>query len=139
MEILSVLSTVIAVLAAVISIITFYETKKIAKIQTNLELVNRGNEMIVQHPQLLALHGITENNLVECGLNTSEFLYILNSFYAGQGYHSIGGTTKVVLSAYRKKMLENEKVKQAWTKLIRNNMLAATPYAKAIDEYYQLP
>ena len=136
MDILSVMSTLIAVIAALIAVITFYETRKIAKIQTNLDLVNRGNEMIIEHPALLSLHGINEKQLNECGVNVTEFLYILNSFYAGQAYHSIGGIKKVILSDYRKKMLANEKVKHVWTKLIRNNMIAATPYAKAIDEYY---
>ncbi len=138
MDTLSVLSTIIAVIAAIISVITFYETRKIAKIQTNLELVNKGNEMIIQHPDLLALHGITETRLKECSVSIQEFLYILNSFYAGQAYHSIDGTKKVVLSVYRKRMLDNEKVRTSWVHFIRQHMIAPTPYAKAIDEYYNL-
>src|ERR1051326_4496015 len=138
MEILSVLSTIIAVIAAVVSVITYYEMRKIAKIQTNLDLVNKGNDHIKEAPVLLELHGIKESDLQECGVDHHEFIYILNSLYAGQAYHFIEGAKKVTLSPYRKTMLDHDKVKRTWVKLIRKNMLAGGPFSDAIDEYYDL-
>src|ERR1700747_1856656 len=106
MDLLSVSSTVIAVIAALVSLFSYYEMRKIAKIQTNLDLVNKAHDLVNEDPSLLKLHGISEQDLVKCGVSHKEFLYILNSFYAGQAYHSIEGKKKVVLSGYRKNMLD---------------------------------
>ena len=138
METLSVLSTIIAVMAACVSVITYYEMRKIAKIQTNLDLVNRGNDLIRTEPKLLELHGISQKDLSGCGIDHLEFLYILNSFYAGHAYHVIEGVKKVKLSAYRKNMLDQEKIKLSWKNLIRNRMISPGPYANAVDEHYGL-
>ncbi len=138
MDIISIASASIAIIAAIISIWSLYEQRRVSKLNANIAFLNVGHNQLLNNPSLLELHNIGSSDLEECMLTADEFVYILNSFYAGQGYYFIEKTKNIHLSEYRRNLLRNAKVKMAWIKLIRNKMFAESSYSKAIDHFYDL-
>ena len=87
---------------------------------------------------MLEVHNISNSDLEKYMLTAGEFIYILNSFYAGQGYFFIEKIKDIKLPEYRINLLRNEKVKVSWIKLIRRKMFAESSYSNAIDKFYDI-
>jgi predicted nucleotidyltransferase len=137
--IIGIISTVIAVLAALISLWSLQENRRIVKQQINLDLLQFGHELMKEKASILRFHGIDEEELKKkYKVDIVEFIYLLNSFYAGQAFHEVNKTAKITISPYREQMLKSENVKAIWQDLIRNKLMYASKYAKAIDQYYNI-
>lgn len=133
---ISIFSAILALLATFVSVWTLFETRRVSKLIVNLEMLEFGNEILLENPEVLRLHGITIENLKECGLTIQDFMYLLNSLYAGQSYFVISNNKKVTISKYRQTMMVQPGVEKAWKELIRGRLIAESPYARAIDEFY---
>lgn len=136
MDIISGISTLIAVMAAGISLVALREQRRISKLNANIEFLIYGQNMIVDNPELLELHNITEQLLGETGVTHKELLYILNSLYAGQAYYFVEKSKNIELSKYRQNFLRNSKVKMAWQNIIRTRMIFDSEYTQVIDKFY---
>ncbi|MCF6323734.1 MAG: hypothetical protein L3J89_05340 [Gammaproteobacteria bacterium] len=136
MDIASIVASVIAVISAFIAIISYRKQKEISKINTNLLLLEKTQDMLYNHPELLGLHGIEKKHLDSCRVSSVEFIYILNSLYSGLAYYTISGESNIELSSYRKEFLNNTKVRKSWELIIREKMIFQGNYTKAIDCYY---
>ena len=136
MDIASIVASVIAVISAIIAIISYKKQKEISKINTNLLLLEKTQDMLHKHPELLELHGIEKKHLDSCGVSSTEFIYILNSLYSGLAYYTISGESNIKLSSYRKEFLNNAKIRKSWEIIIREKMIYKGNYTKAIDSYY---
>jgi len=91
---------------------------------------------LAQHPELLELHGIEPRLLDDLEITEHEFVYLMQSFNAGELYYQISGSKTITLSQYRKTLLSNPKVKVAWEKLIRGKLLTESAFTKAVDAFY---
>ncbi len=134
---IALIALIIAIIGAVLALLSFNASKRTAMLQINLDLVSKGNDFLCKNLSLLEFHGVNLKELKELNITEEEFIYILNSFYAGQAFYYIQQPImKVKLSEYRKKMLENPKVQAAWKKIIRPHLIGETKYVKSIDKFY---
>lgn len=138
MDVVSIIGTLIAVISAIISTISYQKQKNISKLNANLLLLEKTQSMLHTHPELLELHGVGKNDLESCNVSSTEFIYILNSLYSGLAYYTIDGSSDIKLSNYRKEFLKNEKVRLCWDNIIKDKMIYIGSYTKAIDNYYKL-
>ncbi len=137
MDLLSIVSAAISVLAAMISILSLKHQQRSSQLGVNISFLTESMKLLAQHPELLALHNIELDKLKRDNFTLEEFIYILNTIYAGQAYYAVNGQSRVKLSEYRRNLLQNAKFKTAWTIYIRDKMTMATPFTKAIDKYYK--
>lgn len=135
--ILSIISIVIAVISAIIALNTVKEGRRISKLQLNIQLLHETEQQLKSNPELLKLHGIDIKDLEEIDVTSEEFVYILNSFRAGQAYAHIHNNKKITITNYRRNFLDNPKVKQVWDRFIRDKFLIETSFTTAINDYYQ--
>lgn len=135
-ELTSLLSAGVAVVAAVVAFSSYVQQRRSSQLSFNLLFLSDSMKQLAARPSLLTLHNIDVKALAEDGIAVEEFLYILNTIYAGQTYHALGSRRSVKLSEYRRNLLGNPKFKIVWQKHIRDNMTGKTPYTDAIDEFY---
>lgn len=136
MNTIAIVSAFISTCSAIVALLSLYEQRRISKLSANLEFLTQTQKMLLDNPKLLSLHNITTEMLKECELNYEEFIYVLNTLYAGQVYYFVEKKKNIDLSKYRKNILNNKKVKIAWKKIIRETMIIDSPFVAAIDEYY---
>ena len=90
---------------------------RIQKHALNAVRLDQGERLMDKHlPELISLHGRSQEEVKAAGLTNEEFLYLLHSFSAGDIYYNVGNDSE--LTAYRKNLLKQEKVRTAWTKLL---------------------
>jgi hypothetical protein len=91
--------------------------------------------MLEKRHQLLTLHGITPELLEAHGTDPAEVIYVLMSFRATQESHRLEPKESVVLSEYRKHMLNNQKVARIWRCVLRGRLLFPdqSGFVSAID------
>ena len=133
--IISVISAGIASYAAIISTLAVKRQLHAIKWNTNHDLHARARAMLLNNPELLALHLIDQGELEKDGLSCEELLYIVHHIDAGSAFHRIGGDNKIELTPFRKKFFENPKVRLAWKKYLRNKLFNPWAYSKAIDDH----
>ncbi|MEQ8822847.1 MAG: hypothetical protein RIC14_00560 [Filomicrobium sp.] len=126
----------VSIFAAVVAVYSLLQQRKEAQLVVNTHFLNDKIKMLVQHPELIELHGIDRAELAEHGLSEVELAYILNSVFAGQAFHAAGQVRRVQLSPYRVAMLETAKFEVAWIHFIRGRLTMHTPYTAAIDRFY---
>lgn len=131
---ISIISAGIASYAVVISRIAVNKQIHALKWNVNHDLHARAREMLIDNPKLLALHSIDTSELEQDGIAYDELIYILHHIDAGSAYHRINDEEKVELTPFRKKFLENPKVRLAWKKYLRG-MFNPWAYSQAIDDY----
>lgn len=137
---ISVFSTVVAVFAVWISTRTLNEQKRIAKVTNNYSLLSQASSLILDHPNLLGLHNISEDDLKQVGVTEKEVVYIMQSIIAGQSYYEIEDAKRIdynSFSDYRKNILKNPKVQAVWTKFMREKLVLVSPFVLAVDEFYK--
>lgn len=138
--IISIFSTLIAVFAVWISKRTLNEQKRIAKITSNYALLSKASSLILEHPNLLELHNISQDDLRQIGITEKEVVYIMQSMIAGQSYYEIEDPEKIDyrnFSEYRKNILNNPKVRAVWTKFMREKLVVTSPFILAVDDFYK--
>ena len=134
--VISVATTAVAVFAAIVAVYSLLQQRKEAQLVVNTHFLNDKIRMLVEHPELIELHGISRAELAQHGLTEVELAYILNSIFAGQAFHAAGQVRRVKLSPYRIAMLETGKFETAWKKFIRGRLTMPSPYSAAIDRFY---
>lgn len=128
----------VSIISFIMAYVSYQSSKRTAMLQVNLDLITKGNDLLKDNFSLLELHGVNLEKLKKLNVTKDEFIYILNSFYAGQAFHYINQSPfRVKLTNYRKIMLDNPKVEIAWKEIIRTNLIGVTKYVKAIDKYYK--
>lgn len=133
--IISLISAGIATYAAIISKIAVQRQLHATKWSTNQDLLTRAREMLISNPELLTLHSIDPNELANYGITCEELVYIMHHIGAGSTFHRISGDKEIELTPFRKKFFENQKVRLAWKKYLRDNYSNPWAYSKAIDNY----
>lgn len=138
--VISIFSTIIAVFAIWISTRTLNEQKRISQITSNYSLLAQTSSLIVEHPNLLELHNISQDELKQIGVTEKEVVYMMQIIFAGEIYYEIENPRKVdcrEFSDYRQNFLKNPKVRAAWIKFIREKMVFVSPFVLAIDDFYK--
>lgn len=134
--------TIIAFLALIVSIVTYFfskysfrETKRMLQYQINIDMVSITEAYIKENPQLLQLHNIVIEDVLNDGITEFEFFYILNSLRASEAFYIIKNKKKLP-SEYRKIFLNNEKVKNLYINYLRGNFFSQSPFTEMLDEFY---
>ena len=136
MEPISLISTGIAVAAALSSLYFFRQQQKVSQLVLNTHFLNDNLHMISDHHDLLALHGIEEQDLAAHNIKAHELIYMLNTLFSAQAYYSVGTANSIQLSPYRKILLSHPKFKTAWHHFIKDRMTVRSPFSDAIDAFY---
>lgn len=129
------LSACAGVAAAIVARSAVSTNRQIQKWIVNHDLLDRSRDMLIAHPDLLHLHGITPETLLEDGLSLEEIIYVNLHFDAGGAFYRIGGDRSVELTEVRKNFIRNERVRFIWKKHLRGRLFNDTPYSRAIDAY----
>ena len=133
--VIAVVALMVSVATAIIAALALREHVRISKITANYTAITTADSFLLQHPKLLALYNIDEDEMRSCGITSEGLLYLAESFHAAELYHRLDGAKQVVISEYRKNMLRNPKVREAWQRLIKNKFSFHAPLAAAIDEF----
>ena len=134
---ISIISAIVALSGAVITYYLVLEQKRISKFQANYSLLVEAEKLLYNNKELLKLHNITEQDLKECNITHEELAYILLSLNSAQAYYLIGNKRKIDVSTYRENFLKNEKVKNAWLKIISPKMIRVSKFSEHVDKYYK--
>ncbi|OHA37451.1 MAG: hypothetical protein A3H57_02005 [Candidatus Taylorbacteria bacterium RIFCSPLOWO2_02_FULL_43_11] len=97
----------------------------------------QANQLLLNQPQLIELHGVDEQKLSLLGFSKEEFVYILADLRGAEVFHRIDGSKKAVLSEYRSTFLRHPKVGLAWRELIRGRFISQSPFTDAVDALLQ--
>jgi len=135
-EIFSIVAVAVALISAVVAVLAWRQQRVAAQLVVNTHFLNDTLSMLSADPSLLALHGITEEDLAAQDITASELIYMLNTVYAGQAFHGAGRSRRISLSSYRRKLLDTPKFERAWRHLIRERLTLRTPFTDAIDRHY---
>jgi len=112
------------------------ENKRILRYEKNYLFVAQTEMLMIQNPELLELHNIDEKLLEKHNISPKEVVYLAQSFSAGQLFYLIPGVNKnIELTQYRKNMLQNEKVRIIWKKILMDKMLDEGVFIKAVNDY----
>lgn len=135
MEWVSVISACIAAVAAWIAYWSLRSQRHLATIATAFPIMNEAEKMLGSAPDLLKLHGVTDEMLEECGASPGEIVYTLLSFNSDAAFYHIQETKKVELTLYRRRMLNTPEVRRIWSCVLRKSMYNSTPFVDAVDDY----
>lgn len=135
-EIGALLAVVVALVSAVISYNAWRQQRAAAQLVVNTHFLNDNLKMLTNDPSLLALHGVSAQELAEQDITPAELVYMLNTVYAGQAFFGAGRARRVALSSYRRQMLETPKFERAWRRFIRERLTTRTAFTDAIDRFY---
>ena len=133
--IIGIISAIIAVIAAGISYRYVREQKRVTKINLNITQISEAESLIFKNPKLLELHNVSNDLLKQCDANHEEVCYLLLNFNAAQGEYLVENEKNISLSNYRKNLLNNEKVRKIWKRILRRKMYQKSRFTKAVDEY----
>jgi hypothetical protein len=108
---------------------------RIQKHALNAVRLDQGERLMDRHlAELIQLHGRSLAQITATGLTNEEFLYLMHSFSAGDIYYNIGNDTELTL--YRRNLLKQEKVRNAWTKLLKGVFINSDgKFARLVDEH----
>ena len=134
-------SAAVSFASALIAFTAVMGQRNVSKHSSNLERLTKATDLIPSEPGLLALHGISQEELRADGISDTELIYLLYLFEAGDLYYTIDGNKKVELRPYRKAMLDQPKVRLIWKKYLDNRFFHQSAFTDAvnryIDEHYQ--
>ena len=134
----SIASLLVAIVSAIIAIGAKNETIRIAKWTVNFTRLTDAETMVKEYPEILKMHGVSEEDLNACNASAEEVVYLLQSFRAGQEWSRIATKKYHSLSPYRKQMLDQPKVQCIWNRVLRERLLFDSPFVKAVDSYILL-
>ena len=137
-EAVAIFAAVVSFGSAIIAVLAWRQQRTTAQLVVNTHFLNDTLSMLAANPSLLELHGITKDSLAEQDLTAAELIYMLNTVYAGQAFHGAGRQRRIILSSYRRQLLENPKFERAWRYFIRERLTLRTPFTDAIDRHYDI-
>lgn len=131
----STVSALAAAVAAISAARALRANNRIQKHALNATRLDSGERLMDKHlPELIGLHGRRSEDIKEAGLTNEEFLYLLHSFTAGDIYYRVGNDSELTL--YRKNLLRQKKVRDAWTKLLKGVFINSDgKFAKLVDQH----
>ncbi|KAA3618044.1 MAG: hypothetical protein DWQ05_08335 [Calditrichaeota bacterium] len=135
MDLIGVISLIIAISAATFSYFSFNENKRIKRFTQNFSRLINVEEMLSKNPSFLEFHGVSKKLLDENNVTAEEVAYILLSVRAGQEDSRIKNKRKYRLSPYRKKLFSNEKTQLIWKNILKERLIFRSSFVKAVDEY----
>jgi hypothetical protein len=134
MIVISIISAVVAIFAAIIAYKSLNENRRITAWTMNFSRLTDAERLMLNHPELLRLHGVTDEFLKKNGTTPVEVVYLLASFRAGQEWaHIKKGEHK--LSRYRINMLSNKKVVNVWHNILYGRLIFSSPFSEAINDF----
>jgi hypothetical protein len=136
-HIIPLLSATVAVVAAFIAYRSLAEQRRVTYWTVNFSRLLDAEKMMWDNPELLSLHGVTVELLLECDATHQEVIYLLVSLRAGQESWEIDPKIEKGLSPYRKNILDNPKVALIWKKILYRKLIFRTKFAHDINTYYQ--
>ena len=129
------LSLGVAIVAAIIATWSIRSQTHALKWRANHDFHLASFDILVRHPDVLRFHGVSLTDLERDGLSFEDLIYLCFDFDAGDTLYEIGGDKHVNLTDYRKRLLGNAQVRQAWTKYLREGFFNTTSFTKAVDAY----
>ena len=136
-ELVAITSTIIALVALVISFASWRSERRISRLVQHYSLVSSAEDMIVEHKEFLRFHGIDPTSAVEeYSVSSADLAYLLHSFNAGSvGYLLSGKRRKGPFpeGSYRYNMLKTEATRRAFP-LIKRFFDPQNPYIRRCEE-----
>jgi hypothetical protein len=129
------LSLFVAIIAAVIATWSIRSQTHALKWRANHDFHLASLDILARQPDILRFHGVSLTDLERDGLSLEDLIYLCLDFDAGDTLYEIGGDRHIDLTDYRKRLLDNDQVRQAWTKYLRNGFFNRTSFSKAVDAY----
>ncbi|MCI5125193.1 MAG: hypothetical protein D3925_12150 [Candidatus Electrothrix sp. AR5] len=130
------LSAVVSVVAAFIAYRSLTEQRRVTYWSVNYSRLLDAEKMMWNYPELLKLHGVTDELLKECDATPQEVIYLLISLRAGQESWRLDPKIEGKLSPYRQQMLNNPKVALVWEKILYKKLIFRTKFAHDVNKYY---
>jgi hypothetical protein len=134
----------ISIISAVVSTVAAFFTKKTVDAQIlvskNSALVSQtqiNEQRLASDVSLLALHGISVDELAAHGLTPNQLLYVRSDLRQGEIFHRMENYKMPMVSKYKQTLLGNKHVQIAFVKFINNRLMSPSPYTSAINKFIQ--
>lgn len=131
----SLFSMVIALASAMIAYLAVKEQRRLTSNITSYTQMAATEQLIEKYPEILGLYGITETMLADAGVTKGELIYLSQSFSASEFYHRLAHDEEIVLTPYRRNLLDQPKVRATWALFLRGRFITDPDYVAAIDRY----
>ena len=128
-------SAAVSFASALIAFTAVMGQRNVSKHSSNLERLTKATDLIPRDPELLGLHGISQQELRADGISETELIYLLYLFEAGDLYYTIEGSKNVELRPYRKVMLDQPKVRLIWCKYLNKKLFHDSAFSRAVNSY----
>jgi hypothetical protein len=101
----------------------------------NYTLISKTNEILIRNHNLLNLLGIDAEELASDGITPEELIYVDANMSAGHILYRVGWQKRPELTGYRKRLLNNNKVRLIWKKYLSGRLFNDTAWTRLIDRY----
>lgn len=138
--IISICSTILAIIALIVSFYTLEEQRRLSMISNNYAMLGQSYTLLAENPALFELHNITAEKLAQIGVTEMDVLYVMQSIHAAQSYYETENKSKIdhrTFTPYRTNFLRNPKVKTIWQHIMKDKLISDSPLSNAIDAFYQ--
>lgn len=106
---------------------------EISKWQANYNYLLDAKKLIVEHPEVLELHGLSKDLPKTLGVTNAQVAYVVLDLKAADLYYRIDGSDPVIMTAYRKNMLRVETYRKiAKECVVAGTLLPDSPFCKAL-------
>ncbi len=145
-EWISLVAAFIAVISAVVAYASLKETKRIKVHENSYTSLFNAESLIYNSPNLLELHGITDELLGKYEIEPKEVMYLLHSIRAGQEnarlkessasfQWKIWSSKEYELSEYRKNQFSCEKTQKIFNLILKDRLVFGTDFIHAVDKH----
>jgi hypothetical protein len=112
------ISAVAVSFAAIFAALALRSNNTIQKHALNVARIAEGEKLLESNlDDILKLHGRSPDQVSAAGLSGPELIYLIHSFTGGDVYYRVGNDNELTL--YRKNLLKQTKVRDAWRKLLK--------------------
>ena len=137
LEILSIATPLIAILALFIAIFTWRSNLRASRVIQHYNLVTQADSMFAGNKELLRFHGINPDTIEEkYGVSSTDLSYLLQSFNAGSIQYLIANKkhkTPFKNGEYRYDILKNDATQKAFP-LIKQLFDSKNPYIARCEQ-----
>lgn len=95
----------------------------------------RNENLLVNHPDLLEIHGISLSDLKSDNIDVYELLYLWSDLRQGEVYHQIEGSADNAISVYRATIMNLKKNQLIFEKYIYNRLMSDSQYTRKLLAY----
>ena len=133
--IISGISLVVAIVSATLAYVSVREQQRLSTNITSFSQLASAELLMEKNSDLLKLHNVDPQVLLDNEVTPSELVYVVQSFSAAEFYHRLGRDSVVTLTDYRKNLLKNHKVQMIWKKFVQGRFVACGPFSEAVDDF----